>query len=273
MNDLFEKAAEIIKNSDALLIGAGAGMGVDSGLPDFRGTSGFWRAYPPIAKLGLKFEEMAAPRWFSEKPRLAWAFYGHRFNLYKKITPHIGFKHLLELGNKMKLGYFVFTSNVDGHFQKTGFKDENIYEIHGSINYLQCNDSCTQKIWKADFENLDIDTEKFEARGDLPKCPHCGALARPNILMFGDWHWLPNRADLQYNNYINWTTNLRKEKAKLVILEFGAGKAIPSVRKNSEKLLHNLDAKLIRINPRDYDTPLEQIGLPVGALEGIEKII
>jgi hypothetical protein len=73
-------AAEAIEGADALLITAGAGMGVDSGLPDFRGTQGFWRAYPAIAKLGVSFEEMANPQWFNHDPALAWAFYGHRLN-------------------------------------------------------------------------------------------------------------------------------------------------------------------------------------------------
>ena len=77
-------AANALKNADALLITAGAGIGVDSGLPDFRGTSGFWKEYPPIAKLGVSFSEMANPRWFFEKPKLAWAFYGHRLNLYRE---------------------------------------------------------------------------------------------------------------------------------------------------------------------------------------------
>ena len=52
-------------------------MGVDSGLPDFRGDRGFWKAYPPYAKLGLHFAEMANPRWFDSDPELAWGFYGH----------------------------------------------------------------------------------------------------------------------------------------------------------------------------------------------------
>jgi hypothetical protein len=43
-------------------------MGVDSGLPDFRGTHGFWRAYSPLQKLGISFEEMAQPHWFTERP-------------------------------------------------------------------------------------------------------------------------------------------------------------------------------------------------------------
>jgi len=72
---------ELIHSCSGLLIAAGAGMGVDSGLPDFRGKEGFWRAYPPLLKLGIRFEEMANPRWFTENPELAWGFYGHRYNL------------------------------------------------------------------------------------------------------------------------------------------------------------------------------------------------
>ena len=68
--------AEALSHAEGLLIGAGAGMGVDSGLPDFRGTSGFWKAYPPLAKLGIQFEDMANPRWFKESPELAWGFTG-----------------------------------------------------------------------------------------------------------------------------------------------------------------------------------------------------
>jgi len=65
------EAAEALNAAEALLITAGAGMGVDSGLPDFRGNQGFWRAYPAIAKLGLSFEQMANPAWFGKDPHLA----------------------------------------------------------------------------------------------------------------------------------------------------------------------------------------------------------
>lgn len=107
------QAAEAVKAAYALLVTAGAGMGVDSGLPDFRGTHGFWRAYPVIAKRGLSFAEMANPSWFKADPHLAWAFYGHRLNLYRSTSPHAGFKQLLEIGAAKPGGCFVFTSNVD----------------------------------------------------------------------------------------------------------------------------------------------------------------
>ena len=77
------KAAQLIRRSKAIVIATGAGMGVDSGLPDFRGSEGFWKAYPPFRDLGLSFYELADPRWFRENPRQAWGFYGHRMNLYR----------------------------------------------------------------------------------------------------------------------------------------------------------------------------------------------
>src|SRR5262245_11868002 len=86
-----------------------------SGLPDFRGNEGFWRAYPPFAKLGLSFVELANPRWFDDDPALAWGFYGHRYNLYTKTRPHEGFAILKRWADRPPHGAFVYTSNVDGH--------------------------------------------------------------------------------------------------------------------------------------------------------------
>ncbi len=111
-----QKAADAIAAADALLIGAGAGMGVDSGLPDFRGAQGFWKAYPAYARLGLRFEALANPHWFENDPTLAWGFYGHRLNLYRATQPHAGFQILRKWAGRMRHGAFVFTSNVDGQF-------------------------------------------------------------------------------------------------------------------------------------------------------------
>ncbi|MFW5967647.1 MAG: NAD-dependent deacetylase, partial [Persicimonas sp.] len=85
-----EEAADAIDSADAIFVGAGAGMGVDSGLPDFRGKEGFWRAYPPLRDLGINFADMANPAWFERDPELAWGFYGHRLQLYRDTRPHGG---------------------------------------------------------------------------------------------------------------------------------------------------------------------------------------
>ncbi len=264
------RARELLNDSEALLITAGAGMGVDSGLPDFRGAEGFWRAYPKVRELGLRFEEMANPQWFEKDPALAWAFYGHRLHLYRETTPHRGFTRLKELSGKKAYGSFVFTSNVDGQFQKAGFGEDRIMECHGSIHHLQCTRNCQGKIWSADSVNIEI-SEDFKAQEPLPRCPDCGALARPNILMFGDWEWESRRTDAQSQRLQQWLAMLEDSGARLAIVEMGAGTAVPTVRHTSEDVAHHFNVPLIRINPRESFGA--EIPLEMGALEALEQIV
>ena len=267
-------AKELIKKSDALLITAGAGMGVDSGLPDFRGNEGFWNAYPVVRNLGYSFSEMANPQWFESNPALAWAFYGHRLHLYRDTLPHDGFGMLLDLVTLKNQNYFIFTSNIDGQFKKAGFHEDKIVECHGSIHHFQCTQDCSGDIWDSKGENIAIDKEKFEAL-NFSFCPHCNAIARPNILMFADWGWNGSRTSAQENRYDNWLNSVVSKGQKLVIIEIGAGTAVPTVRLEGENIAKQYkNAKLIRINPReDQITADIGIGLNLGGLEGIEAIV
>lgn len=272
LDDKVRRSAEAISAADALLITAGAGIGVDSGLPDFRGTEGFWKAYPAVAKLGLSFADMANPSWFEQSPELAWAFYGHRLNLYRATTPHDGFARLLNLGSNMRHDYFVFTSNVDGQFQKAGFDPERIVECHGSIHHFQCTEPCGDSIWDATQEAVHVNEAAFQAVEPLPKCRLCSGLARPNILMFGDWKWQRNRNRRQLSQFNRWLDALKESSARLVIIELGAGTAIPTVRHTSETITRQTGGTLIRINVREDSAPPGQIGLPLGAAEGVRRI-
>ena len=267
------EARKILGDADALLITAGAGMGVDSGLPDFRGTEGFWRAYPVIKKLGYRFEEMANPTWFEREPTLAWAFYGHRLHLYRETAPHAGFTRLLACARQKKGGYFIFTSNVDGQFQKAGYDPGRIVEIHGSIHHLQCSVPCTHTISPADGLEITIDPETFRATSPLPECPECGAIMRPNILMFGDGQWIADRTDAQSHALQRWLDEKRTLGQKIAVLEFGAGKAVPTVRIFSEQIARYYDAALVRVNPRDDDVPPGAIGIAEGARAAIEQLL
>jgi NAD-dependent SIR2 family protein deacetylase len=267
-----QQAARAIEAADALVIAAGAGMGVDSGLPDFRGNEGFWKAYPLVARLGLSFAEIANPVWFEDDPELAWAFYGHRLNLYRKTAPHVGFEKLLIWATGKPAGYFVFTSNVDGQFQKAGFSPEQIEECHGSIHHFQCLCGCTPSIWNASEEKVTVNETVFRAVRPLPCCPRCGAMARPNILMFGDFSWLSDRSHEQQKHFALWLQQLQKKSARLAVIELGAGTAIPTVRLTAERLVGRFGGTLIRINPREADVPPGHFGLVTGALQGLRLL-
>ena len=267
-----QQAAEAIQSADALLITAGAGMGVDSGLPDFRGDNGFWKAYPVAARLGLSFIDLANPAWFERDPHLAWAFYGHRLGLYRRTEPHEGFAKLLSWAKIKPDGCFVFTSNVDGQFQRAGFDPERIVECHGSIHHFQCVSGCGSSIWDAGDEQVTVDESAFRAANPLPRCRHCGGMARPNILMFGDMSWIADRSHAQQERFSQWLRALEKKSARLTIIELGAGTAIPSVRFASENVAKRLRGKLIRINPHEPEIPAGCISIATGALEGIRQL-
>ncbi len=264
------RAAEALRRADALLIGAGAGMGVDSGLPDFRGTQGFWRAYPPYAKLGLDFASMANPSWFHSDPPFAWGFYGHRMNLYRAAVPHEGFAILRRWGDSKNGGGFVVTSNIDGQFQRAGFDPDRVAEIHGSIHWLQCLRSCGARIFPADSCSVTVDEETFRASEPLPDCPGCGGLARPNVLMFGDMDWLGARSDTQHDRLIAWLGSI--DVSRLVVVECGAGLGVPSIRRFCEQTVRASGGLLIRINVREPQVPSGHIGLPMGALDALREL-
>lgn len=269
-NALLDRAADAIRAAEAILIGAGAGMGVDSGLPDFRGDHGFWKAYPPYARLGFRFTQMANPRWFQSDPELAWGFYGHRMMLYRETDPHEGFAILQRWASKMPHGGFVYTSNVDGHFQRAGVLQDRVYEVHGTIGAMQCLGECGAGIFPADAHSVTVEHDTMRAVPPLPHCPKCGGLARPNILMFGDWGWDSTHAEDQHRRFRSWLGTIGG--APLVIIECGAGTAVPTVRLTCEEVAGQFGATLIRINPREPETPSGQVSLPMGAFDALWAI-
>lgn len=264
-----EAATELLKQAGALVVAAGAGMGVDSGLPEFRGDTGLWRAYPPLKDAGIRFEQIASPRTFDTDPRLAWGFYGHRLALYRQTKPHRGFEILRRWEQRRGLPTTVFTSNVDGQFQRAGFRGRQIHECHGSIHWLQCTNPCSDEIWSADDLDVSIDAARCRWLGELPTCPHCGAVARPNILMFNDGRWVESRTAPQDLQQRLWLDQVRRP----VVVEIGAGVDIQTVRWFSGEIVRRHGGKLVRINPRECSVrPGDGVGLAAGAVAALEAI-
>ena len=266
---MYDRAASIIREAEVFVITAGAGMGVDSGLPDFRGNHGFWNAYPAYDRLGLSFVDCANPQHFTKDPHFAWGFYGHRANLYRDTIPHDGFTIIRKWIERNSAEYFVVTSNVDGQFQKAGYDEERMYEVHGSIHWLQCQARCNDKIWRSN-EVFQIDETTMRAGEPLPTCGVCGKVCRPNILMFGDYAWLHDRTLAQNHAFDRFIKE--NSDRNIAVIEMGAGKAIPTIRNISERIGRKKQATVIRINPREPTIRSPHISMPCGALAGLQHL-
>ncbi len=262
------KAADVIGRAHALVLASGAGMGVDSGLPDFRGERGFWKAYPMYERLGISFVGAANPAHFHQDPAFGWGFYGHRTVLYRATEPHDGFRILRDWIDRFRLAHFVVTSNVDGQFQKAGFEEEKVLEVHGSIHHLQCLTPCSDAIWP-NREEIPVDPATMRAK-QIPRCPHCGGVARPNVLMFGDFSWLSVRTDRQERSFGMFLEE--QEGGDMVVVEMGAGTAIPTIRNMSERLGRRRGTTVVRINPREPWIDAPHLSIPEGSLSALRAI-
>lgn len=110
-----------------------------------------------------------------------------------------------------------------------------------------------------------IDEENCRLVSEPPTCPHCGELARPNILMFGDMGWLEHRQREQMSALHAWIDQIKNP----VVVEIGAGTAIPTVRNFGERL----GCPLVRINITEHHVSNpEDIGLAIGGHEALSQI-
>ncbi len=252
--------------------------------------------------LGLNFQDCSNPRSFQTNPafgaavslrstsvaylcelitrrrsRAGWGFFGHRYQLYSGAVPHKGYAIMRRWAGAARAGHFVFTSNVDGHFLKAGFAEERVVECHGTVHVLQPFDfRLSEHLWPAadTLAGLTVNAETFLAEGPLPACPPeagraAGTLARPNVLMFGDGGWVSTRTEAQERRLAVFMAALPRT-ARVVIVEVGAGTAIPTVRHMSENVLDDFpNATLLRINPAEPHGPERTIQIAAGGKDAL----
>ena len=161
------KAAELIKKANKIVALTGAGISVESGIPDFRGPSGLWKKYNP---------EIASISFFLKNPEEFWKFSLEVWKTLKRAKPNPAHKALVELEKMGKL-HCIITQNIDGLHQKAGSKK--VLEIHGSANWLICT-SCRAR------HPSEAVIKQLKSGMKVPICDLCGGLLRPEAVLFGD---------------------------------------------------------------------------------------
>lgn len=267
-NPTIEKIAQLIQSADAIVIFAGAGMGVDSGLEQYRGENGLWKKSIRINDTEVNYYDLMKVEAFRETPELAWGLIGFLMEKYDKTQPHQGFTILKKiLFNK---SYFVVTSNIDEHFQKAGFHRKNIFEIHGSIYNSQCMYNAECETWDTEYPKMEKDS--ITASPPFPMCPVCNSYCRPNIHLFEDDFFVPAIAADQQFRYMEWQDKIKRFRKNTIAIEIGAGTTISTLRRYSEEFAAD-KFPLIRINLNDAETTKSNhISVALGALDCLLQI-
>ncbi|MDV3103730.1 NAD-dependent protein deacetylase [Thermococcus waiotapuensis] len=167
---MIEEAAKLLARSRFAIAFTGAGISAESGVPTFRGKDGLWRHYKP--------EELATQEAFERNPALVWDFYRWRTRKILGAKPNPAHYALAEL-ERLGILKAVITQNVDDLHREAG--SGNVVELHGNIFRVRCA-SCSYR------ENLKENgrVREFVNSKDLPRCPQCGSLLRPDVVWFGE---------------------------------------------------------------------------------------
>jgi NAD-dependent deacetylase len=148
----------------------GAGVSAASGVPTFRGPGGLWRSFRP--------EDLATPGAFRRDPQLVWEWYAWRRAIIADCAPNAAHEVLARWSAAP--AFTLVTQNVDGLHERAGTRD--VIRYHGSIWRLRCAAAGhADHADHAEWEDLRVPLDPFP-----PRCPSCGALARPAVVWFGE---------------------------------------------------------------------------------------
>lgn len=177
LEDSILSAAEAIKGSENLIALTGAGISVESGIPDFRSAGGLWAKYDPNIYASIET--------FNRRPEKAWDMLFEMVKVTDSAEPNPAHRALADLE---KIGYLkaVITQNIDNLHQEGGSR--NVIEYHGNASILECR-RCSR----------DYHVDDFDLTGrEIPRCKACSQILKPAVIFFGEM--IPKQALTESHN-------------------------------------------------------------------------
>lgn len=246
-NTPIQQAADAIKQSKQIAVLTGAGVSKESGVPTFRDAqTGLWEKYDP--------QQLATRQAFQANPKLVWDWYQFRREMVSAAKPNPGHVALAALEKRFPT-MTIITQNVDDLHEQAG--SENVIHLHGNIAQTKCFDDCRGKPTL-----IDLTTLTWDAEAGPPKCPHCGAYARPDVVWFGEL--LPEQALIDAQNI--------SQRCDVMIVVGTSGLVTPAA--NMPHIAKSAGATVIEVNP-DYSmiTRIADIKLEGASGEMLPKVI
>ncbi len=160
----------LLADDPSTLFITGAGLSADSGLPTYRGVGGLYEDQG--TEDGLSIEEALSGAVFRRKPAVTWKYIRQIEEACRHAGPNVA--HFVMAALEGRLSRCVtLTQNVDGLHRAAG--SQNLIEIHGTVHRLKCT-GCSWRDVVTDYAHLP----------PLPTCPDCGAIVRPEVVLFDE---------------------------------------------------------------------------------------
>jgi len=240
-----EQVVGHLKKVNSILIITGAGLSADSNLPTYRGVGGL---YNDNAEDGMPIEEALSGHMLRTRPGLPWKYISQIEKSCRGAVFNRGHEIIAALEARFSK-VWVLTQNVDGFHQEAGSK--NVIDIHGNINTLLCT-GCSYREEVQDYSHLDLP----------PYCKSCGAVIRPDVVLFGEMLPMDKVARLQK----------LLDQGFQMVFTIGTSSLFPYIVEPV------LDAKrwntpTVEINPGETDlSRMVDIKITAGAAEALDAI-
>lgn len=171
----------ILRKSRSLLFITGAGLSAESGVPTYRGIGGLYNV--ENTEEGFPIEEVLSSSMLAENPALTWKYLIQIGQAVQGAKHNRAHEIIAEMESHFPR-VWTLTQNVDGFHRSVGTK--NLIEAHGNMHSLSCT-RCSYQVTLEEFTGLEVP----------PKCPRCGALVRPDVVLFGELLDGPGIATMQ----------------------------------------------------------------------------
>lgn len=169
-----DRAAEVLRPAEQVMVFTGAGLSTESGIPDFRGPDGLWTKVDP--------EDFTIDRYVTSRELRVkgWRMHvdGELWGARSTVQPNRGHMAIVRLHEAGRLAGVV-TQNVDGLHYRSGLADDMVAELHGNVRDSHCM-TCGAH-WPTETV-----LGWVEGGEDDPSCPECGGLVKTDTVMFGE---------------------------------------------------------------------------------------
>jgi len=243
---LIQEVAVLLKHSKSILFITGSGISADSGLPTYRGIGGLYD--DKVTEDGIPVEMALAGDMLATKPEVTWKYLSHIEKNCRNATFNKAHEIIAEMDNNFDR-VWVLTQNIDGFHYQAGSK--NVIDIHGDLHRIACTVCKWRKTIK-DFTEINIP----------PHCPECDAIARPDVVFFGEM--LPE----------DKLNTLQREIDRGFDIYFSIGTtSIFSYIRHPMAVAEHLGKPTIEINPGKTEiSDWVSIKIPLGAAEALDLI-